>query len=295
MATLSSFSPHLILHRLISRPAAPSCLCAADSTYFRNRSASATVYSQSRKSYPLLRAAPSIASSRLILPSFSSSSHSNTQQRFSSSAVLLENVQFESEGEIDSAFLENVETESEGEVDAVSASAVVEVSNSEVIKTAPRPPLPPPPPPPSLSVKEKKDLASFAHSLGKKLKSQQVGKSGVTDTVIGALIETLEKNELLKLKIHGTCPGELEDVVKQLEESTGSVVVGQIGRTVILYRPSLSKQKAEEKKKQVQRDLLRRQAAFKQSPQSRRPAAVPGQEPSWPRQAGRGRRRTSRV
>lgn len=72
---------------------------------------------------------------------------------------------------------------------------------------------------------------------------------------------------LLQLKIHGTCPGELEDVVKQLEECTGSVVVGQIGRTVILYRPSLSKQKAEEKKKQVQRDLLRRQAAFKQSSQ----------------------------
>ena len=72
---------------------------------------------------------------------------------------------------------------------------------------------------------------------------------------------------MLQLKIHGTCPGELEDVVKQLEESTGSVVVGQIGRTVILYRPSLSKQKAEEKKKQAQRDLLRRQAAFKQSPQ----------------------------
>ncbi|XP_041999727.1 uncharacterized protein LOC121749204 [Salvia splendens] len=292
MATLSSFSPHLILHRLIRRSAAPSSLRASDIAYSRNPSASATVYSQSRKSYPLLRAAPSFTSSRLILSSFSSSSRSNTQQRFSSDAVLLENVKFESEGEIDSALLDNVQTESEGEVDAVSDRAVAEVSNCEVIKTAPRPLLPPPP---SLSVKEKKDLGSFAHSLGKKLKSQQVGKSGVTDTVIGALIETLEKNELLKLKIHGTCPGELEDVVKQLEESTGSVVVGQIGRTVILYRPSLSKQKAEEKKKQAQRDLLKRQAAFKQSPQSRRPTAVPGQEPSWPRQAGRGRRGTSRV
>lgn len=51
----------------------------------------------------------------------------------------------------------------------------------------------------SLSVKEKKELASYAHSLGKKLKSQQVGKSGVTDTVVTALIETLEANELLKV------------------------------------------------------------------------------------------------
>lgn len=52
---------------------------------------------------------------------------------------------------------------------------------------------------PILSVKEKKDLSSYAHRLGRKLKSQQVGKSGVTESVATALIETLEKNELLKV------------------------------------------------------------------------------------------------
>ncbi|KAF7810841.1 putative RNA-binding protein YqeI [Senna tora] len=102
---------------------------------------------------------------------------------------------------------------------------------------------------PSLTVKERKELASYAHSLGKKLKSQLVGKSGVTSNLATSFIETLEANELLKIKIHRTCPGELEDVVKQLEEATGSVTVGQIGRTVIIYRPSLTKLKAEEKKK----------------------------------------------
>ncbi|GER50316.1 RNA-binding CRS1 / YhbY (CRM) domain protein [Striga asiatica] len=118
-------------------------------------------------------------------------------------------------------------------------------------------------PPPSLTVKEKKDLASYAQSLGKKLKSQQVGKSGVTDNVVTALVDTLEANELLKLKIHGSCPGDLEDVVKQVEETTGSLVVGQIGRTVILYRPSITKLKAEEKKKQAQRIYLKRQSNLK--------------------------------
>ncbi|KAK2997350.1 hypothetical protein RJ639_024767 [Escallonia herrerae] len=118
---------------------------------------------------------------------------------------------------------------------------------------------------PSLSVKEKKELSSYAHSLGKKLKSQQVGKSGVTDSVATALVETLESNELLKLKIHGNCPGELDDVVKRLEETTGSVVVGQIGRTVILYRPSLTKLMAEEKKRQARRVFVRKQAAFRPS------------------------------
>ncbi|KAL3515107.1 hypothetical protein ACH5RR_022009 [Cinchona calisaya] len=138
---------------------------------------------------------------------------------------------------------------------------------------------------PDLSVKEKKELASYAHSLGKKLKSQQVGKSGVTDTVIMALVETLEANELLKLKIHNNCPGELDDVVKQLEEGTGSVVVGRIGRTVILYRPSLTKLKAEEKKRQARWVLVKKQLTTRQF-QSRI---------QRPRQSGRGHRGSSRA
>ncbi|KAL3383043.1 hypothetical protein AABB24_002506 [Solanum stoloniferum] len=142
---------------------------------------------------------------------------------------------------------------------------------------------------PNLTVKEKKELASYAHSLGKKLKSQQVGKSGVTDTVVMALEETLEANELLKLKIHGTCPGgELDDVVKHLEEATGSVVVGQIGRTVILYRPSLTKMKAEEKKKQAQILFLKKQKQYaeRRSFQDKGPV---------PRSYARSRRGSSRV
>ncbi|KAM1264452.1 hypothetical protein ACFX2J_034257 [Malus domestica] len=87
--------------------------------------------------------------------------------------------------------------------------------------------------PPTLTVKEKKELASYAHSLGKKLKSQLVGKSGLTASVAASFIENLESNELRKVKIHGTCPGELEDVGTQLEESTGSVVTKDIIETHI--------------------------------------------------------------
>ncbi|KAL8151381.1 hypothetical protein V2J09_021189 [Rumex salicifolius] len=115
---------------------------------------------------------------------------------------------------------------------------------------------------PDLTVKEKKELASYAHSLGDKLKSQQIGKSGVTANVFSALNETLEANELIKLKIHRTCPGEVDDIVKQLEQGTGSVAIGQIGRTVIFYRPSLSKLKAVEKKKQARKVFLQRKLKF---------------------------------
>ncbi|XVE67039.1 hypothetical protein DITRI_Ditri08aG0128400 [Diplodiscus trichospermus] len=141
---------------------------------------------------------------------------------------------------------------------------------------------------PNLTVKEKKELASYAHSLGKKLKCQLVGKSGVTDNVVSSFLETLEANELLKIKIHRTCPGELEDVVNQLEQATGSVVVGQIGRTVIIYRPSLSKLKAEEKKRESQRVFMRRQAKLKVKPALMNKGTLP-------RLSGRGRRGTGRV
>lgn len=69
----------------------------------------------------------------------------------------------------------------------------------------------------------------------------------------------MQYGSYLQIKIHRSCPGELDDVVKQLEEATSSMVVGQIGRTVIIYRPSLSKKKAEEKKKQVRDLILKKQ------------------------------------
>jgi len=47
-------------------------------------------------------------------------------------------------------------------------------------------------------------------------------------------------------------------VVKQLEQATGSLVVGQIGRTVIIYRPSLTKLKAEQKKMQARKAFVRK-------------------------------------
>ncbi|KAK2978276.1 hypothetical protein RJ640_017127 [Escallonia rubra] len=194
---------------------------------------------------------PSLSSRSLHFPAASLSLSSPQHSLSSSNSGTLGPVETESEIESEDSEPENdaVSDRSEGGSNSSSAAAHTEL----LLKL------------PSLSVKEKKELASYAHSLGKKLKSQQVGKSGVTDSVAIALVETLESNELLKLKIHGNCPGELDDVVKRLEETTGSVVVGRIGRTVILYRPSLTKLMAEEKKRQARRVFVRKQAAFRPS------------------------------
>ncbi|XP_038888218.1 uncharacterized protein LOC120078082 [Benincasa hispida] len=140
---------------------------------------------------------------------------------------------------------------------------------------------------PSLTIKEKKELASYAHSLGKKLKSQLVGKSGVTPGLATSFIETLEANELLKIKILGNCPEELEDAVRKLEESTGSVVVNQIGRTVIIYRPSITKMKAEKQKRQARKIYVRKELD--------RVKSILQNKIQTPRSSNRGRRGSSRY
>ncbi|KAH9326568.1 hypothetical protein KI387_006746, partial [Taxus chinensis] len=102
---------------------------------------------------------------------------------------------------------------------------------------------------PQLTAKEKKQLNSYAQSLGKKLTCHQVGKSGVTSSVEISISDALEANELIKFKVHGTCPDEPDAVASQLQEATRSVVVGHIGRTFILYRPSRRKAAPTETKK----------------------------------------------
>ncbi|MED6125744.1 hypothetical protein PIB30_071599 [Stylosanthes scabra] len=264
---------------------------ASSATHFLHFLRSQPLFSHSSSSSfvsllkPLLLSSPTVLSTRLPHLHTQNFFHSLTRHHCSSSsfsvshapapAVTLsgsaENSKEEEEEEDDycsdeddeeddleserSNFEENTEMDSESN----STSSPLERKREERLKVEV----------PSLSVKERKELASYANSLGKKLKTQLVGKSGVTPNVATSFIETLEANELLKIKIHRSCPGELEDVVKQLEEATGSVAVGKIGRTLIIYRPSLTKLKAEEKKKQFRQLFLKRQLKYRQLNKSR--------------------------
>eukprot|EP00249_Psilotum_nudum_P003555 c16999_g1_i1 orf=354-1028(-) len=94
---------------------------------------------------------------------------------------------------------------------------------------------------PLLKNKEKKELRSYAHGLGKKLVSQQVGKLGVTPALTKAIVDVLEAKELIKLRVLDNCPATVEETIGQLEEMTGAQAVGNIGNTFILYRPSSHK------------------------------------------------------
>ncbi|KAF3486972.1 hypothetical protein F2Q69_00058028 [Brassica cretica] len=266
----SSSSTHLI-HNLLRLPEPPSSFCL----FPRPFCFSALTCQSSRRNKPRFQSIsskllPFHSTSSLVAKSFSAIDEPDLGEDEESEEVE------EEEDEVDSGMvsLRGSEDSEEGKEEKI--EKMKKKARGSALK---------------LTIKEKKELASYAHSLGDKLKCQLVGKSGVTDSVVFSFLETLEKNELLKVKIRKTSPQEMEDAVMHLEEATGSVAVGQIGRTVILYRPSPTKMKAEEKKKEVERLSIRRRHKFSNS----RPNTRPFRREYSERPDGRGRRGGSRV
>jgi RNA-binding protein len=65
-----------------------------------------------------------------------------------------------------------------------------------------------------------------------------IGKGGVTDTMIKEIDITLEKRELIKLKILNNSLEEPREASNQIAEQLGADVVQVIGGKFIIYRPS---------------------------------------------------------
>ncbi|KAK3259215.1 hypothetical protein CYMTET_31774 [Cymbomonas tetramitiformis] len=90
---------------------------------------------------------------------------------------------------------------------------------------------------------QKQKLRAHAQQLGKKLVLFQVGKAGVTSALVEAIGDALTKNELIKVKVMGGCPDDLDEVCEQLEAQAKADLVGKIGATFLLYRPREEKSK----------------------------------------------------
>ena len=81
---------------------------------------------------------------------------------------------------------------------------------------------------------QKKYLRGLAHSLRPVV---QIGREGVTEGLIRAVDEGLFRHELIKVKFNDIKEKELkESISDEVAIKTGSVLVGTIGHTVILYR-----------------------------------------------------------
>lgn len=64
----------------------------------------------------------------------------------------------------------------------------------------------------------------------------QIGKDGVTPTVVAAVEETFNTHELIKVNCLKTCPDEPILAADKLYKRTHATLVKVIGRKVILYK-----------------------------------------------------------
>ena len=94
----------------------------------------------------------------------------------------------------------------------------------------------------SLTGKQK----SFLPSLGMKLEPVvNIGKEGLTPTVVAAAREVIRKRELIKVRVLQNCAELPKDIITILAERADANLVQVIGRNGLLYRKNEEKPKIE--------------------------------------------------
>lgn len=91
----------------------------------------------------------------------------------------------------------------------------------------------------ALTGKQRRELRALGHHLAVIV---QVGQHGVTDPVIDALDEALERHELVKVQIADERDARSEAAAK-LAKETSSVVAQELGKTVLFFRKREKKSK----------------------------------------------------
>ena len=91
-----------------------------------------------------------------------------------------------------------------------------------------------------LTGKQKGFLRSEAHHLQSIF---QIGKSGLTESVIAQIDEALEAKELIKVNILQNCDEDKKEIAAKLDGQQGIEVVQVIGNTLILYKESTEKKR----------------------------------------------------
>jgi len=73
-----------------------------------------------------------------------------------------------------------------------------------------------------------------------------IGKSGVTDAVMGQIDRQLDVNEMIKVKVHKTSPedADVAELAEKIAEETTSEIVDVRGRTFTVYRQKKARRAA---------------------------------------------------
>lgn len=84
-----------------------------------------------------------------------------------------------------------------------------------------------------LTGKQRRHLRALGHHLEPVV---QLGKHGVTDSVIRAADSALTDHELVKVRRGTECPDDRDVIAAALASALAAEVVQKIGHTVLLYR-----------------------------------------------------------
>lgn len=84
-----------------------------------------------------------------------------------------------------------------------------------------------------LSNSQKKELRSIAHQ---EKVMVQIGKNGITDTVLESFENALLAHNLVKVNLLKSAPITVDEVKKELVERFSVDVVSQVGRVLVVYR-----------------------------------------------------------
>lgn len=84
-----------------------------------------------------------------------------------------------------------------------------------------------------MTSKQRAKLRSLANTIDTIF---QVGKGGVTETLIKQVDDALTARELIKLKVLETAPESQRETAEILAEATNSEVVQVIGTKIVLFR-----------------------------------------------------------
>lgn len=101
-----------------------------------------------------------------------------------------------------------------------------------------------------LSSKQRAQLRTEANGLDPIF---QIGKEGVTESVIAQIEDTFNTRELFKVKVHlETSPETPKEIASKIAEATRCDIVQVVGGTIVLFRINLMlRQRAAEKKKRA--------------------------------------------
>ena len=109
-----------------------------------------------------------------------------------------------------------------------------------------------------MTSKERANLRAEANGLDPIF---QIGKEGITDSVIAQLEDTFNTRELFKIKVHlESAPESPKELATKIAEATGCDIIQVIGGTIVVFRINLILRQKEAEKKKRQKEKARKEA-----------------------------------